>query len=130
MDAAPGLVFSGRVKSVDEESRLGFFKRIADICLFILGLFPEFVRATHRYPVSGEFRPQSTGRVRRSVEDYEEEGRRFYQLAGEHPAVRSMELSEVFNLLHENFSTARKPLNFIADHYLHYRKLNLLEVIY
>jgi len=121
------IVFS---ESVDEESRLGFFKRIGDICLFILGLFPEYVRATHRYPFSGELRPQPAGRVQRSVEDYEEEGRRFYQLAAEHPAVRSMELSEVFNLLHENFSTAKKPLNFIADHYLHYRKLNLFKVIH
>ncbi len=121
------IVFS---ESVDEESRLGFFKRIGDICLFILGLFPEYVRATCRYPFSGELRPQPAGRVLRSVEDYEEEGRRFYQLAAEHPAVRSMELSEVFNLLHENFNTAKKPLNFIADHYLHYRKLDLLKVKY
>ncbi len=117
------IVFS---ESVDEESRLGFFKRIGDICLFILGLFPEYVRATHRYPFSGELRPQPAGRVIRSLEDYEEEGRRFYQMAAEHPAVRSNELSEVFNLLHENFSTAKKPLNFIANHYLHYRTLNLL----
>ena len=117
------IIFS---ESVDEESRLGFFKRIGDICLFILGLFPEYVRATHRYPFSGELRPQPAGRVIRSLEDYEEEGRRFYQMAAEHPAVRSNELSEVFNLLHENFSTAKKPLNFIANHYLHYRTLNLL----
>ncbi len=116
-------------ESVDEKSRLGFFKRIADICLFILGLFPEYVCATHRYPFSGGLRPQPAGLVQRSVEDYEEEGRRFYQLAAEHPAVRSVELSEIFNLLHENFSTAKKPLNFIADHYLHYGKLNLLKVI-
>ena len=118
------IVFS---ESVDEESRLGFFKRIGDICLFILGLFPEYVQATHRYPFSGELRPQLAGRVRRSAEDYEEEGRRFYQLAAEHPAARSVELSQVFNLLHEKFNAARKPLNFIAHHYLHYRRLDLFK---
>jgi hypothetical protein len=118
------IVFS---ESVDEEYKLGFFKRIADICLFILGLFPEYVRATYRYPFSGELRPQTAGRMRRSVEDYEEEGRRFYQLAAEHPAARSVELSEVFNLLQENFITAKKPLNFIARNYLHYRRLDLFK---
>lgn len=117
------IVFS---ESVEEEYRLGFFKRIGDICLFILGLFPEYVRATHRYPFSGELRPHTAGRVRRSVEEYEEEGRRFYQLAAEHPAARPVELSQVFNLLHENFNTAKKPLNFIAHHYLNYRRLDLL----
>ena len=116
------IVFS---EVVDEESRLGFFKRIGDICLFILGLFPEYVRATHRYPFSGELRPQLAGRERRSVEDYEEKGRKFYQLAAEHPSARSVELSQVFNLLHEKFNTARKPLNFIAHYYLNYRRLSL-----
>lgn len=118
------IIFS---ESVDEEYKLGFFKRIADICLFILGLFPEYVQATHRYPFSRELRPQTAGRVRRSVEDYEEEGKRFYQLAADHPAARSVDLSEVFNLLQENFSTAKKPLNFIAHHYLHYRRLDLFQ---
>jgi len=61
---------------------------------------------------------------------YEEEGRRFYKLAAEHHAARELSLSRVFWTLHGNFQKARKPLNFIADHYLHYRKLNLLKVIY
>ena len=117
------IIFS---ESVDEESRLGFFKRIADICLFILGLFPEYVQITYRYPFSGQLRPQTANGFQRSPEDYEEKGRRFYQLAAEHPAARSVELSQVFNLLHEKFNTAKKPLNFIANHYLNYRSLNLL----
>ena len=117
------IIFS---ESVDEESRLGFFKRIADICLFILGLFPEYVQITYRYPFSGQLRPQTAHGFQRSPEDYEEKGRRFYQLAAEHPAARSVELSQVFNLLHEKFNTAKKPLNFIANHYLNYRSLNLL----
>jgi hypothetical protein len=109
-------------ESVDEEHRLGFFKRIADICLFMLGVFPGYVQFSYRYPSSGELRPQIVGRVRRSAPEYLEEGRKFYKLAAEHPAARTYGLSEVFWLFHANFHAAQKPLNFIAEHYLHYQK--------
>ncbi len=115
-------------EAVDEEYRLGFFKRIADICLFVLGVFPEYVELTHRYPFSGELRPQSAGWMPRSPEDYEEEGRRFYQLAAAHPIARTTELSEVFGLLHEHFHAAKKPLNFLSEHYFHRKKSRLFGV--
>ncbi len=102
----------------DEEHRLGFFKRIADLCLFILGVFPEYVHLEHRYPHTQELRPKMIGRTRHSVEEYEKEGRRFYELAASHPAAKAFDLSEVFDLLGERFHTAQKPLNFIAEHYL------------
>jgi hypothetical protein len=113
---------------VEEDYRLGFFKRIADICLFILGLFPDFVRAQHRYPFSGELRPQLPGRARRTLTDYEEEGKRFYQLAAEHPAASSLKLSGIFELLYGRFHVAPKPLNFMAEHYLHYQRRHLFGV--
>jgi hypothetical protein len=112
-------------ESVDEEYRLGFFKRIGDICLFLLGLFPEYVDYTYRYPSSGELRPHIIGFMRRSAEEYREEGRKFYGLAAEHPAAREFALSDIFRLLHEKFRAALKPINFIADHYLHTRRQNL-----
>ncbi len=115
-------------ESVEEEHRLGFFKRIADICLFMLGVFPEYVQLSYRYPSSGELRPQITGRVRRSMADYVEEGRKFYKLAAEHPAARTFGLSEIFWLFHGNLYAAQKPLNFIAEHYLHYKRHNLFGV--
>ena len=40
-------------QAVDEERRFGFYKRIADLCLFILGMFPEYVTMDYRYPSSG-----------------------------------------------------------------------------
>lgn len=110
---------------VGEEHRLAFYKRIADICLFLPGVFPEYVRYAHRYPATGEARPPIGGRTRRSLETYVEEGRRFYRLAAEHPAAKSLEISEVFRLFHENFLVARKPLTFIAERYLHHRKQRL-----
>jgi hypothetical protein len=115
-------------EAVDDEYRLGFFKRIADTCLFVLGVFPEYVKLTHRYPFSGELRPQAPGWMTRSPEDYEEEGRRFYQLAAEHPVARTAELSEVFSLLRENFHAAKKPLNFLSEHYFHSKKSHLFGV--
>ena len=111
--------------AVDKEHRFGFFKRIADLCLFILGVFPEYVRFTYRYAYSKEVRPPIVGRMRRSTEEYEEEGRKFYKLAAGHPVAGTIQLSKVLWLLHSNFRAAQKPLNFIAQHYLHNTRQNL-----
>lgn len=108
-----------------EEYRFHFYKRIADLCLFVLGVFPESVRAASCYPHSGEARPPAPGRSRRTPEEYEEEGRKYYKLASLHPMARGRELSEVFGLLHEGFHLARKPLHLIAGKYIHYERLPL-----
>jgi hypothetical protein len=110
---------------VEDEYRIGFYKRIADICLFILGIFPDYAEREYRYPFSGQVRPHIRGRIRIDPEDYEKEGRKFYKLAAEHGSVKEMELSEVFWTLHEDFQMAKKPLNFIAEHYLRYKKHKL-----
>lgn len=100
--------------NVDEEHRFAFYKRIADVCLFISGVYPDNA-------VDG-LRPLAARQARRSVEEYEQEGRRFYGLAEGHPAARTLQLSDVFGLLRIHFTSARKPLSFIAVHYLHTRK--------
>lgn len=102
---------------VSEEKRLALYKRIGDLCLFVLGIFPGHAPADQRYP-SGALRPMVSSRVRRGVEEYELEGKRFYRLAGEHPAAKDSELAGLFLLMHENFSVAKKPLMFISQHYL------------
>ena len=107
---------------VDDEHRFAFYKRIADVCLFTLGIFPEYVEHDYRYPLSRQVRPQIRGRLRISPEDYEKEGRRFYKLAAEHLSAKELNLSEVFWALHGDFQKARKPLNFIAEHYLRYQR--------
>ena len=114
--------------SADEEQRLGLYKRIADVCLFISGLFPDHTFFDYRYPASGQARPQSARRLRRSLEDYEREGRKFYGLASEHPTARTLKLSDVFGLLRQHFVSARKPLGFIASQYLHTSKHGLFGV--
>jgi hypothetical protein len=105
---------------VEEGHRFGFYKRIADICLFILGIFPEYAERDYRYPFSGHVRPQIRGRMRISPEAYEEEGRKYYKLAAEHRSSKELALSELFWALYDNFEKATKPLTFIADHYLRY----------
>ena len=96
----------------DESDRLRFYKRIADVCLFVSGLVPD-----HALGRLAAARPRSSLalRTRRSLEGYEREGRRFYGLTEKHPAARALELSDVFGLLREYFVAARKPLVFIAS---------------
>ena len=109
-------------QAVDEERRFGFYKRIADLSLFILGMFPEYVTMDYRYPSSGEVKPRLFGRLRRSAEDYEEEGRRFYKLAGEHRDAALLNITDVLRQLHDKFNLAKKPLNYISEHFLQFRK--------
>jgi hypothetical protein len=106
---------------VDDDYRFNLYKRIGDICLFILGVFPVYAERNYRYPVSGQIRPGISGRRRVSPQDYQKEGQRFYRMAAEHRTALDLELSEVFWALHENFQKAKKPLNFIAEHYLPYK---------
>ena len=107
-------------KAGDHE-RFAFYKRIADVCLFTAGVFPGHA-SLH---AGAAQRSHGRMRARRTIEDYETEGRRFYRLAEEHPAASLMELTGVFALLRENFTSARKPLTFIASRYLHSRRHHL-----
>ena len=110
--------------AADEPQRFRYYKRIADVCLFISGVFPSYGSSSAgRAP--GNDGSTMTRRARRTSEDYEAEGRRFYRLAERHHAAQVLELSSVLGLLAQHFASARKPLNFIAAHYLHSRKNEL-----
>ena len=93
--------------TADEAQRFNYYKRIADVCLFVSGIFREHAAPTPIAATRG-------GRRRRSLEEYETEGKRFYGLAEAHPTAGTMRLSEVFGLLREHFASARKPLSFIS----------------
>jgi len=110
--------------AADEENRLGYYKRIADVCLFGSSIFQQ-----HSYfgQGGGQSIFPTSRRVRRSMEDYEWEGKRFYSLAESHPAARLAGLSGIFAVLREQFIYARKPLRFIASQYLHSSRANLFE---
>lgn len=101
--------------SADEDGRFAFYKRIADLCLFVTGIFP----GSASRPTPGEIPGRRRIGRQRGVEEYEREGVRFYGLAEDHPAARTLGLAEVFGLLREEFTSARKPLTYIAGQHLH-----------
>jgi hypothetical protein len=106
---------------VGEEQRFELYKRLGDLCLFILGIFPEHATTDFRPPY-GEVRPVTFRGRRRSAEDYEEEGRRFYRLASEHQDARALGIDRMLRQLHDNFHLAKKPLNYISEHFLEFGK--------
>ena len=114
-------------EAVEDNYRFNFYKRIADICLFILGVFPAYADRDYRYPISREVRPQIRGKIRISPEEYEKEGRKFYKLAAEHQSAKELAMSDVFWALHGNFQKAKKPLNYISEHYLQYKRHRFFE---
>jgi hypothetical protein len=101
--------------SADEDGRFAFYKRIADLCLFVTGIFP----GSASRPTPGEIPGRRRIGRQRGVEEYEREGVRFYGLAEGHPAATTLGLAEVFGLLREEFTSARKPLTYIAGQHLH-----------
>ncbi len=110
---------------VEDPHRFAFYKRIGDICLFMLGIFPDYPQQNYRYPFSAQLRPPIPGKTRISPEEYEEEGRKFYGLAAAHPLAAKLEMAETFWSLHEDFLKVKKPLNFVAENYLLYQKQKL-----
>ena len=62
------------------------------------------------------------------MKHYELEGKKYYKLAAEHEVSKKLGLSRVFWLLYQNFQTVKKPLNFMAEHYLHYKRHTLFRV--
>jgi hypothetical protein len=92
---------------VESEMKPRLYKRIADIALFLTGIYPDHASAFIRKPRSQDWRV---------VPDYEREGRRFYTLAAreaEPPGPAS-----VFEKLAEKFTLAREVLNTLSDLYL------------
>ena len=100
--------------SLPEEERFQVYRRIADVCLFLAGIFPEYIESQ-----SGPF---IAARVQRTIEDYERQGRTFYQLAARHKGSQSAHLFDPLNTLADNFTLAEKPLTFITERYLELRR--------
>jgi hypothetical protein len=115
-------------QAVDEEIRFDSYRRIGEVCLFLTGMFPEYIEAQHRYPLSREARPGMKSRLCSSREDYERHGRAFYNLAAEHEKAEEAGLSDVLATVAEDFVLAEKPLAFLADRYLGFTRHRLFEL--
>ena len=119
--------------AIEESRRFPVYKRLADICLFTLGIMPpaepDPFRAAGARPMEGlpaESRPAAAAilweslRVsrRRTRQDYLTQGSSFYRLASLHPDAEVRQLADVMNTLAEKFALAVKPLSTMSSKYL------------
>ena len=107
------------IHQTEEHERLPLYRRTGDLCLLILGVFPDFAATAHRYPGSGALRGQSSYRRRLSTEEYETVAAEMYGHAAQYGTG---EMSAVHRALRERIADAKKPLNFMAEHYLGFRR--------
>jgi hypothetical protein len=103
--------------SVDEEMRFGPYKRIADVCLFLAGMFPEFIQARQTRSLGGAG-GAVMARGPSTIEEFELQGSQFFRLAAGHQGARYLNLEGVLNTLAEHFTLAEKPLAFLSSRYL------------
>jgi hypothetical protein len=94
---------------IDPEMRPALYQRIADIALFLSGIFPDHAAlfAAH---------PNSMFSAKRTLKDYELQGKRFYRVAERH--TDQAHLRPVLAMLAEQFTLARRALNTLSDRYL------------
>lgn len=92
---------------VESQLKPRLYKRIADIALFLTGIYPDHASFFVRRPRSQDWR---------IVPDYEREGRRFYTLAARETGPPGP--ASVFENLAEKFTLAREALNTLSDFYL------------
>ncbi len=118
----------GYAQILDEEYRFATYQRIGDACLFLTGLFPEYIDTRQRYPYSQQPRPRLSSSLLHGLEDFEAYGRTFYRMAARHKQARIQGLDQVLETLSEQFILAEKPLAFLAERYLALRKHNLFDL--
>lgn len=105
---------------VDEDARFPIYKRIGDICLWTLGIFPEYVMPRS---FTGRVSPPRIGfKYRMSFEEYEELGKTFYKIASNSYSAKVFGLDKPLSILSEQFTIAEKPLNLISERYLTFKK--------
>jgi hypothetical protein len=94
---------------IDPELRPALYKRIADIALFLSGIFPDHLTvfaSRHRTVFS----------AKRTMKDYEQQGKRFYRRAAGETDQRHWQ--PAMELLAERFTLARWALNTLSDRYI------------
>ena len=94
---------------IDPEMRPALFQRIADLALFLSGIFPE-----HSAHFSGPRKTMFS--AKHTLKDYEQAGKRFYTLASRE--TDQTHWKPVLGTLAEKFSLARLALNSLSDRYV------------
>jgi hypothetical protein len=93
----------------DPEMRPGLYKRIADIALFLSGIFPE-----HAALFAAPRKTKSL--AKRTLKDYEQTGKRFYSVAA--LETDQVQWKPVLGTLAEKFTLARLALNSLSERYV------------
>jgi len=92
-----------------ESQRPAIYKRMADLALFLSGIYPEHASLFVA-------RPRRAFASQRTVGDYEETGRRFYRLTAREAG--EFDLRTACEKLAEEFTLARRALNTLSDRFL------------
>jgi CRP-like cAMP-binding protein len=94
---------------MDPELRPALYKRIADIALFLCGIFPDHLTvfaASH----------QTRFAAKRTLKDHEQQGSRLYRIAAQE--TDQSRWRPAMETLAEKFTLARWALNTLGDRYL------------
>jgi len=111
--------------------RPGGYRRLGDIALFLTGVFPDH---TARHPIAPLHRERlvkmagldaSAGLVTEDLAFHEILGAAWYRRAVEAAAALVGRGPEELLYLADNFTAARRVLNYLADNYLHHYEAGL-----
>jgi hypothetical protein len=94
---------------IDPEMRSGLYKRIADIALFLSGIFPDQAAL---FPAPRK----AMSSAKRTLKDYEQTGKRFYSVAA--LETDQVQWKPVLGTLAEKFTLARLALNSLSERYV------------
>jgi len=91
------------LENADERTRFQIHVHVANVSLFMTGVFPEHLRS----------RAQRRGSPK--VEFCEQIGSRNFRMAGEHPQAERLGMVDIFQILSESFRRTRIVLNTMVD---------------
>ena len=98
---------------IDEEQRFQTYRRVADICLFMSGVFPDFAAANELNRNRG-----ARGLAKFDKEDFSSRGTYYYRASALHRDAAFQGMREVLLKLSDGFDLAVKPLSHLSTHYL------------
>lgn len=104
------------IELLEPEERFPTLKRIADLCLFVTGVFPETLLPAQPSSVAGH-----TSRSYRRAKTKEEMttiGKTYYETASRHRIAVLLDLKETLESIGDHFELAVKPLMIMGERYL------------
>jgi hypothetical protein len=104
----------------EPDRRFPTLKRVGDLCLFLIGVFPESLQSSLS-PLQGGRSPKSELR-KKTREELTKIGKQFYESASKHESAVQLDMDEVLESLGSHFELAAKPLTLMADNYLAHLK--------